>query len=143
MFIRRLLPLVLICAVSACGSAASPTAPSTSVGVFTTTDLVIGTSATATTGSRVIVNYATWLYDTSKPNGKGTEVDPGPGPLNFVIGSANLVQGFQQGVIGMRVGGQRRVIVPPELAYGNNSPDPTTIPQGATLVFDISLTSSL
>jgi FKBP-type peptidyl-prolyl cis-trans isomerase len=139
-FIRRLLPVVLLFAVSACGSASS-TAPSTSVGVFTTTDLVIGTGATATTGSRVIVNYATWLYDTSKANGKGTEIDPGPGPLNFVIGSGSLVKGFEQGVIGMRVGGQRRVICPPELAYGSNPP--SGVPVNATLVFDISLTSSL
>lgn len=127
-------------AAAGCGSASS-TGPTTSVGVFTTTDLVLGTGATAANGSRVLTTYAGWLYDTGKPNGKGTQFDPGPGPLNFVIGSGALIKGFEQGVIGMKVGGQRRVIIPPDLAYGSNPPAGTVIPSNATLVFDITLTS--
>lgn len=135
---RAILCLALL-AASGCGGAVG-TAPSTSVGVFTTTDLTIGTGATAASGSRVTTTYAGWLYDTGKPNGKGTQFDPGPGPLTFVIGSGSLIQGFEQGVIGMKVGGTRRVIVPPELAYGSQGSAPS-IPPNATLVFEIGLTA--
>jgi len=129
-------------AMAGCGSSNndSSLAP-TSVGVFTTTDLVVGTGATAISGSRVSTNYAGWLYDTGKPNGKGNQFDPGPGPLTFTIGSGTLIPGFEQGVIGMKVGGSRRVIIPPNLAYGSNPPAGSIIPTNATLVFDITLNS--
>jgi FKBP-type peptidyl-prolyl cis-trans isomerase len=58
--------------------------------------------------------------------------------LKFVIGAPGIITGFGQGIIGMKVGGQRRVIVPPELAYGSSPP--SAIPVNATLVFDITLT---
>lgn len=141
--LKRMIALLPLVAVAACGSSSttSPSLPPTSVGVFTTTDLTVGTGATAAVGSRVTTTYAGWLYDTGKPFGKGAQFDPGPGPLVFVIGSGTLVRGFEQGVVGMKVGGQRRVIIPPELAYGNQSPDPTKIPPNATLVFEITLTA--
>jgi FKBP-type peptidyl-prolyl cis-trans isomerase FkpA len=82
------------------------------------------------------VSYTGWLYDTGRPNGKGTQFDSGT-LQPFVVGSANLIQGFQQGVVGMKVGGQRRLILPPELAYGSNPP--SGIPVNATLVFEITL----
>jgi FKBP-type peptidyl-prolyl cis-trans isomerase FkpA len=141
--IKRAILLIVLLSAAGCGGSSTSTSsvPPTSVGVFTTTDIVVGTGATAASGSRVTTLYAGWLYDTGKPNGKGAQFDPGPGPLNFVIGSGTLVRGFEQGVIGMRVGGQRRVIIPPELAYGSSSPNPATIPPNATLVFEISLTA--
>ena len=126
-------------AAAGCGSANSTAAPSTSVGVFTTTDLVVGTGATANTGNTVIVNYAGWLYDTGKPNGKGAQFDPGPGPITFTLGAGSVIAGWDQGVVGMRVGGQRRLIIPPDLAYGSSGRSP--IPPNATLVFDITLTA--
>ena len=140
---KRAILLMALLAAAGCGSSSSTSAslPATSVGVFTTTDLVVGTGATAATGSRVVATYAGWLYDTGKPNGKGNQFDPGPGPLTFTIGSGSLIRGFEQGVIGMKVGGQRRVIVPPDLGYGTGTPDATRIPPGATLVFEITVTS--
>jgi FKBP-type peptidyl-prolyl cis-trans isomerase FkpA len=138
---KRAILLMALLAASGCGSSNS-TAPSTSVGVFTTTDLTVGTGATAATGSLVSTTYAGWLYDTGKPNGKGTQFDPGPGPLTFTIGAGSLIKGFEQGVIGMKVGGTRRVIIPPELAYGSNPPSGSPIPPNATLVFDIGLLSA-
>ena len=128
---------MVLLAAAGCGSA-NPTVPSTSVGVYTQTDLVVGTGATAAVGSIVTVSYTGWLYDTGRPNGKGTQFDSGT-LQPFVVGSANLIQGFQQGVVGMKVGGQRRLILPPELAYGSNPP--SGIPVNATLVFEITLIS--
>jgi FKBP-type peptidyl-prolyl cis-trans isomerase FkpA len=138
----RAILLTALLAAAGCGSdSTSPTTlPPTSVGVFTTTDLVVGTGTTAAVGSSVTVNYAGWLYDTGKPFGKGNQFDPGPGPLRFVVGAPGIITGFGQGVVGMKVGGQRRVIIPPELAYGSNPP--SGIPVNATLVFEITLTAS-
>jgi FKBP-type peptidyl-prolyl cis-trans isomerase FkpA len=132
---KRAILLMALLAMAGCGSANS-TAPTTSAGVFTITDLVIGTGATAVGGSSVTVTYTGWLYDTGKPNGKGTQFDSGSFP--FVVGTG-VITGFSQGVLGMKVGGQRRVIIPPDLGYGNNPP--SGIPANATLVFDITLTS--
>jgi FKBP-type peptidyl-prolyl cis-trans isomerase FkpA len=137
---KRAILLMILLASAGCGTANSVAATSTSTGVFTITDLAVGTGATAANGNTVSVNYAGWLYDTSKPNGKGAQFDPGPGPITFLVGGTGVIQGFSQAVLGMRVGGQRRVIIPPELAYGNNPPT-SSIPVNATLVFDITLNS--
>jgi len=131
---------MVLLAVAACGSDSAPTAPTTSSAPYTQQDLVVGTGATANTGSTVNVGYTLWLYDSSKPDGKGKQVQTNPG-FTFVIGNRSVIAGWDRGVSGMRVGGQRRLIVPPDLAYGNNSPDPSSIPQNATLVFDITLNS--
>ena len=136
---KRAILLMAVLAAAGCGSANSTSASSTTVGVFTTTDLVVGTGTTAASGNTVSVNYAGWLYDSGKPNGKGTVIDPGPGPISFLVGGTGVIQGFSQGVLGMKVGGQRRVIIPPELAYGSNPP--SGIPANATLIFDITLNS--
>ena len=128
--------------LAACGSS-SPTTPSTSAGTFTETDLVVGTGAEATTGKSITVDYTGWLYDTSKPDGKGTQFDTSIGRVPFPVtplGGGIVIKGWDQGIVGMKVGGTRRLIIPPELAYG---PDgrPPTIPPNATLVFDITLLS--
>jgi FKBP-type peptidyl-prolyl cis-trans isomerase len=135
---RAILLMALLTAAGCGGSSTSASSvPPTSVGVFTITDLVIGTGATAATGSNATVSYTGWLYDTGKPNGKGAQFDTGSFP--FVVGTG-VIAGFSQGVTGMKVGGQRRVIIPPDLAYGSQSPT-ATIPANATLVFEITLIS--
>jgi FKBP-type peptidyl-prolyl cis-trans isomerase FkpA len=116
----------------------SPTGPSTSVGTFTKTDFITGTGAEAATNSSVVVNYAGWLYDTSKPDGKGAQFDANAG-FSVALGTGAVIKGWDEGIPGMRVGGQRRLIIPPELAYG--SADRGSIPANATLVFDIALMS--
>jgi FKBP-type peptidyl-prolyl cis-trans isomerase len=141
---KRAILFAALLSATGCGgpSTSASTLPPTSVAAqLTTTDIVVGTGATAASGSRVVTTYAGWLYDTGKPNGKGNSFDPGPGPLTFTIGAGTLIRGFEQGVIGMQVGGQRRVVIPPDLAYGANSPDPTRIPANASLVFEIALSS--
>ena len=127
--------------IAGCGSS-SPSTPSTSVGTFTETDLVVGTGTEAVAGKNITVDYTGWLYDTSKPDGKGTQFDSstGRGPFQLTLGAGQVIKGWDQGVAGMKIGGSRRLIIPPELAYGSAG-SPPVIPPNATLVFDISLLS--
>ena len=131
---RRLLMLFLLVPVAACSK--SPTTPTTttSSGPYSQTDLVVGTGTTAVSTSRVTVSYTGWLYDTSKTDGKGTQFDSSPNTTFLLSG---VIKGWQQGVPGMKVGGQRRLVVPPDLAYGSSGVG--SIPPNATLVFDIGL----
>ena len=127
-------------AVTACSkdSNSSPMAPATTSAPYSQTDLVVGIGSTAAAGSTVTVAYTGWLHDSTKPNAKGTQFDSGT-LAPFVLGTGRVIRGMDQGILGMRVGGQRRLVIPPELAYGNNSPDLSKIPQNATLVFDVTL----
>ena len=113
MFIRRLLFLVCVCALPACGSSVlgSPTTTTTSAATYTQIDLVVGTGATATTGRTCTVNNGLWLYDSSKSDGKGTNIPQSPPTYTFVLGAGQVIAGWDQGVVGMKVGGQRRLIV--------------------------------
>ena len=131
----------LLAAVSlaACGSdsgGGSPTAPSANV-PYSATDLTVGTGAEATTGRVVSVRYTGWLYNTAAVQNKGTQFDSGT--FSFTVGQG-VIQGFSMGVNGMRVGGQRRVVIPPNLGYGNNPPGPP-IRANETLLFEIELLS--
>ncbi len=135
--VTRCLSLTALLITISC-SGSNTSAPSTSNGTFTQTDLVVGTGATADTGSVATVTYSGWLYDTSKVDGKGTFFDGGSG-FTFTLGAGSVIAGWDQGVVGMRVGGQRRLIIPPDLAYGSSGRAP--IPPNATLVFDITLTA--
>jgi len=125
-------------AVSACGgNNTTPTAPSANV-PFSTTDLRVGTGAEATVGRNVNVNYTLWLWDSLGTDNKGSRLEAGTFP--FVVGQG-VIQGFSQGTIGMRVGGLRRVVVPPSLGYGSAGQPQGGIPGNATLIFEIELLS--
>jgi len=87
----------------------------------------------------VTVAYTGWLHDSSRPEAKGTQFDSQPN-FPFRLGTGAVIRGWDQGVVGMRVGGQRRLVIPPELAYGDRSPG-NPIPPNATLVFDITMNS--
>jgi FKBP-type peptidyl-prolyl cis-trans isomerase len=135
--------LALLTAV-ACGSDSTSTptptpTETTSTGTFTVTDLTVGSGTEATVGRTLTVAYTGWLYDTSKPDGKGRQFDSLPS-FSFPLGAGRVIAGWDQGVPGMRVGGQRRLIIPPALAYGAAGVPPT-IPPNATLVFDIALSN--
>ena len=135
---RRRIPYLLPLAVFVAASCSkSPTSPSTSSGPYSQTDLVVGTGAQAASGNRCTVSYAGWLYNSSRPDGKGTQFDSSPG-YAFLLGAGQVIRGWDQGVAGMRVGGQRRLVIPPELAYGTAGFG-GVIPPNATLVFDITL----
>lgn len=137
------LVLMLAAGASACGGGSdSPTAPSANV-PFTQTDLRVGTGAEATNGRRVTVNYSGWLYAAGAVDNKGSLFDSslsaGRTPFVFLVGGSQVIAGWDRGVVGMRVGGQRRLIIPPDLGYGAAGSGP--IPGNATLVFDIELLS--
>lgn len=134
LFARALLLAAAVTASACSGDSATPTAPSANV-PFSTVDVRVGTGAEANTGRRVTVNYAGYLYSATAAENKGNRFDSGT--LPFTVGTG-VIQGFSQGVIGMRVGGLRRVIIPPSLGYGAAG-SPPTIPGNATLVFDIEL----
>jgi FKBP-type peptidyl-prolyl cis-trans isomerase FkpA len=129
--------MTLLALTVSCGSD-TPAGPGpTSAGAYTQTDLVVGTGAVVNTGNRATVIYTGWLYDTSRPDGKGAQFDSNT--ITFTVGAGQVIAGWDRGVPGMRVGGSRRLIIPPELAYGSRSPS-AAIPPNATLVFDITLT---
>jgi len=134
-FVTRCLLLLTAILMIGC-SGSNTTAPHISV-AFTQTDLVVGTGTEAASGKVVTVSYNGWLYDRRLTDGKGTFFDGNSG-FSFTLGTGQVIAGWDQGVVGMRVGGQRRLIIPPDLAYGSTGRG--SIPPDATLVFDITLT---
>jgi len=126
--------LALALAVSGCGKDDNPTAPTANV-PFSTVDVRVGTGAEATTGRGANVNYSLYLYSATAAENKGRAVQAGN--FSFTVGTG-VIPGFSQGVQGMRVGGLRRVVIPPNLAYGAQGQAPD-IPGNATLVFEIEL----
>ena len=126
--------LALALVVGGCGTD-TPTSPTSNV-PFSTVDVRVGTGTEATSGRTASINYSGYLYSATAAENKGTPFDAGSFP--FVVGATNIIPGFSQGVLGMRVGGIRRVIIPPNLAYGAQG-RPPEIPGNATLVFQIEL----
>ena len=108
---------------------------------FSSTDLRTGTGTEATSGRTVTVHYTGWLYAAGASDNKGTQFDTSAarGPFAFVLGARQVIAGWDQGVAGMRVGGMRRLVIPPNLGYGSTANGP--IPGNSTLVFDIELLS--
>jgi len=105
------------------------------------TDAVLGEGAEATAGMRVSVHYTGWLYDEAAPDHKGKKFDSSRDrgePFDFPLGAGRVIKGWDQGVAGMKVGGQRTLIIPPQLGYGSRGAG-GAIPPGATLVFDVEL----
>lgn len=132
---RFALVLLLAATTAACGgNNDTPTSPSANV-PFETVDITLGTGAEATVGRQATVAYAGWLYSSTAAQNKGSQFDSGV--FTFTVGTG-VIQGFSRGVTGMRVGGQRRVVIPPDLGYGSAGAPPS-IPGNATLVFDIEL----
>jgi FKBP-type peptidyl-prolyl cis-trans isomerase len=131
--------VVLLALVSACGgNNDSPTAPSVNV-PFSTTDVRVGTGVEATAGRTASVNYTLYHYSATAADNKGGTLSSGP--FSFVVGGSQAIAGFSQATLGMKVGGLRRAIIPPSLAYGNNPPANSGIQANETLVFEIELLS--
>ena len=100
-----------------------------------------GAGAEAVSGKPVIVHYTGWLYDESKPDKKGSKFDSSRDrqvPFGFFLGAGKVIKGWDDGVVGMKVGGQRTLIIPPSLGYGERGAG-GVIPPNATLIFDVEL----
>jgi FKBP-type peptidyl-prolyl cis-trans isomerase FkpA len=108
---------------------------------FTKTDLRLGSGDEAVTGRTVTVEYTAWLYDHANGEKKGLVIDTSTGraPFVFTLGAGAVIVGWDVGVPGMKVGGLRRLVVPPSMAYGPNRY--SAIPPNSTLVFEIELLS--
>jgi FKBP-type peptidyl-prolyl cis-trans isomerase FkpA len=124
-------------AVVVASCAGSATTPSQSP-AFTKIDLALGNGAAAASGSSLTVNYSGWLYDPTKSDFKGLPFDSETG-FTFVLGTGQVIAGWDQGLVGMNVGGIRRLLIPPTMAYGSSRSG--KIPPNAALVFDITLTA--
>jgi FKBP-type peptidyl-prolyl cis-trans isomerase FkpA len=131
----------LIVAVAAAGcSKDTPTSPSQVNVPFSTVDLRVGTGAEAVNGRSATVHYTLWLYNSAGVDNKGRLIQTSVGSTPFTIASlgTGVIPGFSQGVAGMKVGGLRRVVIPPSLGYGAQG-QPPDIPGNATLIFEIEL----
>ncbi len=131
--------LVLFVFVAGCGS--NPIAPSDGV-PFTVIDLTVGTGDFAMNGQLLTVDYTGWLYNADAPENKGFVFDTTVGrqPFTFTLGAGQVVEGWDLGLVGMRVGGKRRLVIPPELAFGEQGLG-NDIPPNATLIFEVDLIS--
>jgi FKBP-type peptidyl-prolyl cis-trans isomerase FkpA len=108
---------------------------------FTKIDVKIGIGKEAVSGKAVSVHYTGWLFDKSSINNKGLKFDSSrnrPGNFTFLLGAGQVIKGWDQGVLGMKVGGQRTLIIPSSMGYGTRGAG-KIIPPNATLVFDVEL----
>jgi len=104
-------------------------------------DTKVGEGEEATAGRLVLVHYTGWLYDEEAPDQKGKKFDSSHDraePFDFPLGAGHVIRGWDQGVEGMKVGGQRTLVIPSELGYGARGAG-GVIPPNATLVFDVEL----
>jgi FKBP-type peptidyl-prolyl cis-trans isomerase len=104
-------------------------------------DHIVGTGTEAIAGHTVAVHYTGWLFDPGAPDNKGRKFDSSRDrgdAFRFPLGAGRVIAGWDQGVAGMKVGGQRTLIIPPELGYGSRGAG-GVIPPNATLVFDVEL----
>lgn len=142
-------PLLVLIAIvgmaSGCGGSSSNkssgSGPTSVSGQPTTTasglqywDTVVGTGATAVSGTTVKVHYTGWLttgakFDSSRDRGE---------PFSFPLGAGQVIKGWDEGVAGMKVGGKRQLRIPPDLGYGASGAG-GDIPPNATLIFDVEL----
>jgi FKBP-type peptidyl-prolyl cis-trans isomerase len=106
------------------------------------TDLVKGVGDEALPGMVVIVHYSGWLYDPAGRDHRGRPFDSSRErrqPFSFPLGAGRVIRGWEQGIPGMKVGGTRRLVIPPELAYGAKGAGNGVIPPNATLLFEVEL----
>ena len=156
--IRRSLTLLMICATAASmahaagqNGAASATVQIETPAVPVVTDAItdalvkidtkIGTGAEATVGSKLSMHYTGWLFKPMAVKQHGKKFDSSfdrNEPLEFVLGTGRVIKGWDQGIVGMKVGGKRTLIIPSALAYGSRGAGDLIKP-GADLIFDVEL----
>ena len=105
------------------------------------TDVKTGTGPAIAAGQTAVVHYTGWLYSPAAKDHKGKKFDSSRDrndPFSFHVGGGEVIGGWDQGVVGMQVGGHRQLVIPPELGYGARGAG-GVIPPNATLLFDIEL----
>ena len=130
------------------GATAAPAsaAPAASMGAPATLKMIdrkVGDGALAEAGAPVNVHYTGYLWNATAPDNKGSKFDSSIDrkvPFGFIIGAGRVIKGWDEGVAGMKVGGQRTLIIPPDKGYGDRGAG-GVIPANATLVFDVELMS--
>lgn len=140
-----ILPLMAVTATG-CGRGSSYTAEQaarsrTTIETVQTRDVTPGVGEAAEPGRRLVVHYTGWLYDSAAAGRRGLSFDSSRTagrPFDFVLGSGQVIDGWERGVAGMKEGGVRELVIPPRLAYGSNG-SAGVIPPDATLVFEIEL----
>ena len=142
--VSRLLFALLLSATfvtTACSQQSQPPSAISNITELAKTDTKIGTGAEAIAGRQVSVHYTGWLYDEKAPGHKGAKFDSSldrDKPFEFLLGAGQVIRGWDEGVLGMKIGGQRTLLIPPQLGYGTRGAG-GVIPPNATLVFEVEL----
>jgi FKBP-type peptidyl-prolyl cis-trans isomerase FkpA len=130
---------------SPAGTSPPPSSLSSKIGAQVTElkklDVKQGDGAEAVAGKAVIVHYTGWLYEPSAADGHGKKFDSSLDrkvPFSFILGAGRVIKGWDEGVAGMKVGGRRTLVIPPNMAYGERGAG-GVIPPNATLIFDVEL----
>lgn len=141
---------VAVLGLTACGGGGSGSGSTGAVvsspATLTVTDTVVGTGAVAANNTIPTIKYTGWLYSATAAGFKGSQFDTGtinaigtPTSQQIRLGLNSLIAGFEQGVLGMKVGGKRTLLIPSSLGYGPTGKDP--IPPNSGLVFEVELTA--
>ena len=137
---RWLLPLVAVITLGVCTTAIQAQADN-QVDKLTTVDQIVGTGPEAQAGMDVLVHYTGWVYDKQAKDHHGKKFDSSYDagyPFTFRLGAGVVIKGWDEGVLGMRVGGVRTLLIPAALGYGAKGAG-DDIPPNAALVFDVEL----
>ena len=132
---------VLLIGIVGCSESTTSTASASDVAELVIIDVEMGSGAEAIEGNKVSVHYTGWLYDKSALDNKGKKFDSSRDrgqPFEFPLGAGRVIKGWDQGVAGMRVGGQRTLTIPSDLGYGSRGAG-GLIPPNAALIFDVEL----
>jgi FKBP-type peptidyl-prolyl cis-trans isomerase FkpA len=145
---NRIIPGIALGFLVACGGKPPATEPAAGItpeaapmAKMEIVELQAGPGAAVAAGQKAVVQYTGWLYETSAPDKKGKEFDSsrnGGQPFKFTVGGGQVIKGWDEGVLGMKVGGKRRLTIPADMAYGDVGAG-GVIPPGATLIFDVDL----
>jgi len=138
--------LIIACSdtakISTTEASTTPVASTSNASVaFTKTDVKVGEGAEAKAGQKVSVHYTGWLYEPSAADTHGKKFDSSRDrgkAFVFPLGGGRVIKGWDQGVVGMKVGGQRTLLIPADMAYGSRGAG-GSIPPNATLIFDVEL----
>jgi FKBP-type peptidyl-prolyl cis-trans isomerase FkpA len=133
------LGVALSLSLAACKRDDTPSAATAPAVAFQKIDAVAGAGKEAVAGSTAVVHYTGWLFDPKAPSQRGAQFDSsreGP-PFTFQVGAGDVIKGWDEGVQGMKVGGKRTLILPPNMGYGADGAGP--IPPNANLIFEVEL----